>query len=440
VDFLVAVLFISNAIDSFILSFTSRSFIIPFQFISNAIDSFILSFTSRSFIIPFQYALMAFAIIYVLYYKRLYTKNRMYGYFVAIILYYGILSLFSSDLSLTFNYMIKFVLPLPFFAVGYSAFRDLETFKYFIERSAVLLLYFVVYIIVVSIFRIGPGIYRYTLVTTGYYGIQGLYIPTFLVIIYLFATASYKLHNRRWIVLLSALTFAIQIIILKRTNIMLLIIGVLLYLFYTMRGNFRKVIPALILLAVVFYGVTSTEWFESSYMSRYSRFSQDYSLTEEGRFMEYSFVWNQISKSADKLIFGTKEVFNDWETLSYEWKVGGQRQLHSSYAQLLWNGGLLGIMIFLMYKYSIFKKLTLYYSRTEHSRHLRKLGISLLILVLLNDLSGGITYLTYNTFIYILFGALLRIGREEYFLKHFSRVNMAEPDGTQINLVDEGGE
>jgi hypothetical protein len=335
--------------------------------------------------------------------------------------------------------MIKFVLPLPFFAVGYSAFKDQETFKYFIERSAILLLYFVVYVIVVSVFRIGPGIYRYTLVTTGYYGIQGLYIPTFLVIIYMFATTSYKLHNSRWIVLLSVLTFAIQIIILKRTNIMLLIIGVLLYLFYTMKGNFRKVIPTLILLTVVFYGVVSTEWFESSYMSRYSRFSQDYSLTDEGRFKEYSFVWENISLFVDKIIFGTKEVFNDWETLSYKWKVGSQRQLHSSYAQLLWNGGLLGILIFLMYKYSIYKKLTVYYRRTEHSQHLRKLGISLLVLVLLNDLSGGITYITYNAFMYVIFGALLRIGREEYFMKRFPNANMAELDSTLINPVEEGG-
>lgn len=414
------------------------NFLVAVLFISNTIDSLILSFPSRGLVIPFQYALMVFAIIYVLYYKILYINNRMYGYFVAMILYFGILSFFSSDLPLTFNYMIKFVLPLPFFAVGYSAFRNQETFTYFIERSAVFLLYFVVYIIVVSVFRIGPGIYRYTLVTTGYYGIQGLYIPTFLVIIYLFSTTSYKLHNRRWIVLLSALTFAIQIIILKRTNIMLLIIGILLYIFYTLRGNFRKVIPTLILITVVFYGITATEWFESSYMSRYSRFSQDYSLTEEGRFKEYSFVWYNISQSVDKLIFGTKEVFNDWATLSYEWKVGTQRQLHSSYAQLLWNGGLIGLLLFLMYKYSIYKKLTLYYRRMEHLQHLRSLGISLLILVLLNDLSGGITYITYNAFMYIIFGALLRIGREEYFMKRFPDTNMTEQENMGTNLDQEG--
>jgi hypothetical protein len=376
-------------------------------------------YEDRTFIIPVQYGVNIAFLLYFFLSKRKFAKCSINKILAFIIVYFVFLGLFSSNYIMTYNYLAKFTIPFLFFIVGYSIINTPEEFIGFTKKSIIILIYFVGYIVYANIFSVGTSLYGGPLASfkTGYIGLQGLYIPTFLIIQSLFLVPVYQ--KKFFIILLSSLGTVIFFLILKRTNIVLLILGFIMWMYYENKINKKYGIIFLVILGSILYVLFSSEIFMERITARSYRFSSEYSITQEGRYKENLFIWDQISDSPITLLWGSGEVFNDIETMSEEadFVSSRGRQTHNSYARLLWSGGMLGLFLFLFLYYKFWEKIKLYYSvsnsKTIYST-LYHLALTLIIIRLINDFSSGITYLTFNAFFYFTIGALLRIGYNNY--------------------------
>lgn len=390
------------------------NFFIAVLLVNSVIDTVIMMYSDRSIVIPIQYGVNLVFLLFFLNYKWKEIQYNTYTILFLIIGYFLFLSLFSSNYYRTFNYLAKFIIPLPFFIVGYSSINSPTEFLNFAKKSIIILIYFVGYIVYANIFSFGTSFYGGPLASfkTGYMGLQGLYIPTFLIIQTLFLIPFYK--NKLFTIVLCGLGIIIFVLILKRTNLLLLGLGLILWFYFERKIGLKYGILILIILGASSFIIFSSDVFKERISSRSSRFSSEYSITQEGRFKENKFIWEQVSESPLKLIFGSGEVFNDLKTMSEEADFVGSkgRQTHNSYARLLWSGGLLGVFLFLFFYFKLWQKFRFYhlnYKSGPLDETLYHLAISLIIIRVINDFSSGITYLTFNAFFYFTIGALLRV-------------------------------
>jgi len=386
---------------------------------NSVIDSLIMMYDNRTIIILVQYGMNIAYLTVFLNFKGRLTNYHIYKILFLIVAYFFFLSFFSSDYRITFNYLAKFLIPFLFFIVGYKIINTPEDFLSFAKKSLIILIYFVTYIVYANVFSFGGSLYGGPLASfkTGYIGLQALYIPTFLIILTLFLLPFY--NKKTWIILLSGLGIIIFLLILKRTNLLLLAIGLVLWLYFERKINTKYGVLFLIVLGVSIYFVSTSDILDERISVRSSIFSSEYSITQEGRFKENIFIWDQINDSPITLFFGSGEVFNDRETMSEEADFVGSRgrQTHNSYARLLWNGGLLGLFLFLFLYIKFWRELRIYYKNYESQPVygvLYHLAITFIIIRLINEFSSGITYLTFNVFFYFTIGALIRVGYNKH--------------------------
>jgi hypothetical protein len=250
-------------------------------------------------------------------------------------------------------------------------------------------------------------------VKTGFYSINGLYLPVFSVIYMLFFLQYINSRKTRLLtVIFSIMTVLISLAILKRTLILVLILGLILFLVFNFKA--RIILSAIFILlvsSILFYIFFYSE-FQKTLVSRESRFNKDYDITQEGRITENFYVFDLMKRNPHQIFFGTGEIFNDRKYISRSF-YDEDREVHSSFTRIFWNGGLVGLGLFLYFYYTqVMITSNGFLNSKKTSRSLRTLfsfGLTLIILRFLNDFSSGITYLGFNSFCYLLIGNILFI-------------------------------
>jgi hypothetical protein len=154
-----------------------------------------------------------------------------------------------------------------------------------------------------------------------------------------------------------------------------------------------------------------------NFKTRETRFSDNYSITKEGRFTENIIIYNYLNQNTFWLLFGTGEVFNDREFISKAYQT--EREAHNSFIRLFWNGGIIGLSIFVFFILLQFVVLIKFYrnSKDQQIKDLLLFGIVFILLRFLNDFSSGITYLTYNAICYFIIGGICRVAESEHLVK-----------------------
>ena len=378
------------------------------------IESFLMFSEDRTLIISAQLLVNGILFYRVLILNRKIKIHKIFYLINVTLVYFSILSLFSSDLMITLNYLIKFIVPYFYFIIGYNIISKNEHFDYLVKHNWLFLAYFTIYIIIVNVLGIGIALYKGGLIL-GFYSLNGLYIPCFGVIVTIFNLKSIK---SKWIRILSVTftisTVIILLLLLKRTLLIIILCSFLFYFFkkISLIRCVRFSIFIVILLVVIsnFSSILS-----KSFESRANRFSKDYDVKEEGRFRENEMIYKIVQNDPFKLIFGSGEVFNDRKYFAKHYDI--ERDAHNSFIRIFWNGGFVGLIIFLSFYYHQFRILYLnfYKARNNKNQYLINLfyfGCVFIILRFLNDFSSGITYLGYNAFSYLIIGGMFRIGKE----------------------------
>jgi O-antigen ligase len=260
----------------------------------------------------------------------------------------------------------------------------------------------------VNIFGIGEEMYKGGL-KTGYFSLNGLYIPCFSLIFLLFNFKFIETKNKRIITAIFAFTtFLIFVALLKRTLLLLVIAALIIYIIKY--AQIKKVILNIIVVSLVFLMVP---FFQDNLLksleSRNSRFNEDYNVTNEGRFTENIIMFGIMSKKPIQLLVGSGEVFNDRKYISKFYEV--EREAHNSFIRIFWNGGLIGLLLFLFFYFIQFKTLFYDYKFIKNKIVKRLIFFALLLIGLrfFNDFSSGITYLSFNAFCYLFIGGVIQI-------------------------------
>lgn len=402
------VLFLNMVFDSFLFYFQDRTVWISLQFLFNFTLFGWFFATYRNVIVP-RVVLAVFPLV----------------------IYLVVMGIFSSDLELTYNYILKFSIPIGYFILGWNMLSNKDSVKILVSMLWIGLAYFVVYMIVCNLADIGEPLYKGG-IKTGYFAVNGIYFPAISAFIVLFLGhySSSRVSGILNLVLAVATVIALGFI-LKRIILVMLTIGIVAYLM----SNFSIKRLALILLLSIIGGAALwgfRETLNKSIKSRESRFSESYSVLNEGRFTENTYIYDIMNEHPIQLILGTGEVFNDRSFLSALNVYGADRQAHNSFIRVFWSAGILGLVAFLYFYFFQFRDVWAAHrlaskvmdSSSGFRKHLLDLAIALIIARFVNEISSGVTYLTYNSLCFFVIGAALHQGyalRMKAYIEHAKR-------------------
>jgi hypothetical protein len=303
---------------------------------------------------------------------------------------------------------LKFVLPLFYLIIGYNIITSYDHFLFLINKLWLILLFFVLNTVYVNIYDVGESFYKEG-ISVGYMTLNSIYTVFFVLIIFIFFQSKIKINN---IVssLLIIFTTIIFILLLKRTFIVLLIAAYFLLLIRKL--SFKKIFYASILAAgtIVLINIYFSDVLVTAVEGRSSRFSESYEVTSEGRLTENLLPLKYMGNNPLMYLFGTGEVFNDRPYFIKYIRL--DRELHNSFARLFWSGGFMMIFLFLLLYYRQFSMILKSYRLSkspDNYKFLFYFGLALIFLRFINEFSSGITYVSYNSLLYLLIGGVLAI-------------------------------
>jgi hypothetical protein len=381
------------------------------------IENFIFYFESRDVIISAQILVNILYFILILNLKKYITFPITSSLIIFIAGYLLFLSLFSTNLLDSFNKSFKFLLPLSYVIVGYNILTNSSEILYFINKLWYILIIFIASILYANLFQIGDSLYREGILI-GFASINSLYTVTFIWITLLFFIKEAKLSKFVSILLLISVAI-ILILILKRTLLLLVAMSFFFYLIQNL--HLKKIIVSAI---VLFFGFLIFQFYFSSYFyeslnTRSSRFSEEYSVADEGRFQENILPFLEMKSNPVKYVFGTGEVFNDRPYSLYYLKM--DRELHNSFVRLFWSGGLIILFAFLYFYYKQYKILLKgkrFFSQNNFYKGFFYFGLIFVLLRFISEFSSGITYISYNLFSYLIIGGLFSLASNSLHFKN----------------------
>tara|TARA_B100000508_G_scaffold118450_1_gene98509 strand:+ start:18234 stop:19070 length:837 start_codon:yes stop_codon:yes gene_type:complete len=258
----------------------------------------------------------------------------------------------------------------------------------------------------VNVFNVGEAFYDKG-IKVGYMNNNSMYTSLFVTITLIYFY-SMNISKNRFAPILFLSSAVIFLLILKRTLILILILAVI---FYIMRNlNIKKILAFGISSAVLLFVINNVfqDELNEAFESRSSRFSEDYKVTEEGRFVENSMPFKHMKNNTIQYLFGTGEVFND-RPFYYRY-MGADRELHNSFVRLFWNGGFTLLLIFILFYIFLFMKLKSKYTRVKKTNIHKNIFYFILVMIglrFISEFSSGLTYISYNALSYVLIGSAL---------------------------------
>jgi len=381
-------------------------------FLSFIIETIVNFFADRDVIILFQTFISLFAVGFFFGVNKVSSNKSIFIYIILISALLFFLGLFSSNIVRSYNFIFKFITPFLYLLVGFSLVKNGFDLISLISKLWLFLLYFVLYVLSANIFNYGESFYEGALISVGYMNINATYVPVVIILVVLFLNKHVpRKFDRNMNLFLSVIVCGIIILMLKRTLILMIILGILFYLF----RNFSLVKVVKFSFFLFIFGLlilsNFSDYLRSSFEARQSRFSEDYSLTEEGRFIENFVVYNYFAESPEFILFGTGEVFNDLEYMYDYFRI--ERNLHNSFIRLIWSSGVIGVLIFLLFYFKQYS-LIRYHLKMQYNRNFYSdvfyFGCVLVLLRFVNDFSSGITYISYNILSYLIIGSIIALG------------------------------
>lgn len=366
----------------------------------------------------------AFLVYACFFYYRVIPK------FISIYLFLSLLLLLiffnSSSLEISLRIYCKCAIGILCLPLSYSIFSNSFKIREFLKINILLLLLIFVYLIVANVFKwhTSYGYRNENMFSTG-----NIYSDTLYLIVYILMglplILSFYPKKKWWIYLLSIFCFVFLIIFMKRTVILMIILGIMIiygivnYYLSRYKSFYRSTIFArkyvflfltLILCIMPFFKDT----IESQLARREQAFVTEH-FKEEGRVKEWEAVCDEILYEGNiVLLLLGKEPFNS--VGNYGHGKFGPRQIHSDYSALLHGTGIIGIFFYFsihVYLLVLLIRLKcgiplLFFRRDPVSVYLFAISVSLLLLRFISASSGNIDAVLSNALFYTYIGITLR--------------------------------
>lgn len=273
-------------------------------------------------------------------------KNAASIVILVFLAYLFILTLLSSDFSFSFfSGYIKWFIPLLMFPVGLWFFRDLRPLlllnRVYVWGAAIVC----VNLLIAQFTDYGISAYVDKSFYTGGAGV-GITNQLALVLLtyplLLRRKDAYPAGEKWFIYAVGLVSLAFILIAMKRSGIISLLAGFLLYLYYTRsRVRFFRYLVVIILLFFIAFPV-----FKSVITPRYdARMKQMENIENEARYQEFFFVLREFADAGiDRKLFGT-EVFNTGRFFGMKY-FKTNRMIHSDMSSFFYGSGITGLLLY----------------------------------------------------------------------------------------------
>lgn len=347
-------------------------------------------------------------------YTRAYVPNSTNNFIVGFTIFWILLIPFANNLPLNTLQTPKVIISLLLFPMGYYFINTITKFKSLMVSMLIAWLLFILNFFIGNLFQIGqPGYGRE--LSELYFGSGGINISKSMAFIYLIVPLFLKLNTNKFLknfsILLSILALPVIILSLKRSALLGLAIGFLMYLFFT---PFKaKIVKGIILVGIVILLASPLYW--DTFLRAYEFREQSFAFNDpefadrESRIGELELVFQKfIEGSVKHKLVGTDLIYN-----SYLYK--GSRMLHTDYMVLLYGTGIIGLIWFFSIYVIIVKK---YYSFKTNSQFYREGKATLFALIavaLVISIAGSIGDLNFRSLFTLFAGGLIGTARTLYY-------------------------
>ncbi|MCM5530070.1 hypothetical protein [Parasegetibacter sp. NRK P23] len=346
--------------------------------------------------------------------KKLQAPRNNLLYFL--LSYWAVLILFSSNISASVIEYLKVAVSLMFFPIAATLINSHDRFVKFHRYTLYCLVVYAFFVFLSNMFGIGDISYESEdddVFKTGL-GDAKLYPPAFLVGLIPFYLRQKIVTRKIFWIIIAFINFSLLLLSLRRTT--LIIIALLISLFFLFAGHIGKLFKVLalaaILLAVTFplYEEALTKRLEI----RSNVYSEEYTVTQEGRYMELGYVLNDFEQNRYAPVphLLGKEAFNTIDNYGFY----KPRPIHVDYTYIFFSSGLLGLILYLVFVFRIRKMAVFYRSKIKKlvPKDYFAAFHALFIVFLLVGLSGNVWAMTYRMYIFSVMGSFIGYFRMHY--------------------------
>lgn len=343
--------------------------------------------------------------------------------------YWALLILFSSNIVGSAMEYLKVAVSLMFFPIASILVNSHERFVKFQRFTLYCLVIYAFFVLLSNVFGGGDISYEGDdeEVFKTALGDAKLYPPAFLVgLIPFFLKQKIVTKKYLWIII-AFINFSLLLLSLRRTT--LIIIAVLITLFFLFSGKIGRLIGIVVLAGILL--TTTFPLYEEAFMKRIEArsnvYSEDYSVTQEGRYMELGYVLDDFERNRYAPvphIFG-KEAFNTINNYGFY----KPRPIHVDYTYIFFSSGLLGLFLYLLFVFRIRQMAMFYRSRIKQyvPEDYFAAFQAIFVVFLLVGLSGNVWAMTYRMYIFSLMGSFIGYFKMHYQAKQFHEQQPAEP-------------
>lgn len=328
--------------------------------------------------------------------------------FLVFIIYLIIISLFNStDIARSLEGVLKIASTIGCFFLAYYYLTDYKSLKIFIATSFTAVLILNLNYILAQFFFIGLSVYTNDSFYIGNV-LAGSSILISIVILLLIIIPEIKNIYFKFFIYINSILGIIFILIgLKRTAILALLAGFIFYFFFSREvKNLPKYAVIITLAIILLFTYLPTE-----FLSRYDfRLAKTEQYETEGRYIEFEVVMEElISKNS----IGQNLIGVEFYNSQYYFPItyfGRYRVLHIDYMILLHGAGIIGLILYFILIYLFLKKGLRIRDKQLFSfpriRKIRILYLTMIVVMLLISIGGGITAITLRSQIFLTIGLL----------------------------------
>jgi hypothetical protein len=243
--------------------------------------------------------------------------------------------------------------------------------------------------------------------SVGLLGSSGMYSASFIIGITPFLLSYInKIHLKYFGIALAIITFIFILLNVRRTAILIPIVGLVVYAFYI--PNKGKIMTGLFFSLILMLALSPI--YTDKLMERFNfrqeqgRFDSDFYKTE-GRFYETTIVYEEIMSFEDPILslFGERIFASGWID-----KEKQPRMLHSDPAVLIYGTGIIGFIIYLLIYFKLFSLIPLGLTNNKFIGTLKGAFYTVIFISLMASLNGSILLMSLRSLIFLFLGLIYR--------------------------------
>lgn len=269
----------------------------------------------------------------------------------------------------------NFIIAIAFFFVGYAKYNDIRDLMKLNKNLLTASILFVLITFIYSSLKFGEPLYDGG-VLYGFRDYTFYYAPLVVLISPIFFLYPLKSKNSRFLLFFLIISFIIiTVVSLMRTAWLILAMGTFILLVTSKQKKLRGLI---VFFVAAIAGLAFFLYSSKLYLVRETRFSEDYSIENEGRIMEFQLINEFVLSDTRSKIFGSGNLFDEVGKYGYE---GRERALHGTFSRIIFGSGYLGLALYVIFFCSILLKLLKLRKHIKKDRFYIQSSVGLAILL-----------------------------------------------------------